>query len=155
MLRILFLFLWIIPGFVSPANGAIEIYANGHKYNSLQEYALWKESVNNPKGKSFQASQKNLSDETLRKLYALSIENAMAGVLRNFYQTWEPSESLISRTVMLGTPATRDITPEQLQKAIGFYDSHFQIGKIHSRAGKRTQFFADGSGGKISAPDAV
>ena len=42
----------------------------------------------------------------------------MAGVLRNFYQTWEPSESLISRTVMLGTPATRDITPEQLQKAI-------------------------------------
>ena len=112
------MFLWIIPGFVSPANGAIEIYANGHKYNSLQEYALWKESVNNPKGKSFQASQKNLSDETLRKLYALSIENAMAGVLRNFYQTWEPSESLISRTVMLGTPATRDITPEQLQKAI-------------------------------------
>ncbi len=57
MLRILFLILWVIPVLAFPAQGQIEIYANGHKYASIQEYLQ-------RKGKSIQLNREDLSDAT-------------------------------------------------------------------------------------------
>ena len=109
MLKILFLFLWIIPFGASPVHGAIEIYAHGHKFDSIQEYNSWKESsVHIKKDSSSKAHQVNLSDATRRKLYVLSIENGMAGILQNFYQSWGQS----------ALPVTHRISSDQLQGAI-------------------------------------
>lgn len=109
MKRILFLVLWIILVFASRAHAGIEIYANGQKYDSLKAYKLFEKLgvVHIPVGrsipKSYQVGQKNLSDASWHQLYVLSVENGMAGVLRDFYQTWGQSQSIAS---------------EQLQEAI-------------------------------------
>ena len=108
MLRILFLFLWIIPVLASPALGAVEIYANGHKFDSIQDYTSWEESALHSKALSLKDGQIKISDTTRRKLYILSIENGMAGILQNFYQTW--GQSVL--------PVTHRISSDQLQEAI-------------------------------------
>ena len=97
MKRILFLVLWVILVFQALVYAQIEIYANGHKYNSLQEYLASKKSA-----KTFQGHQKNSFDAALHELYVLSIENGMVDALQDFY----------------GTLANRSITPQQLQEAI-------------------------------------
>ena len=94
----MFLVLWIIPVLGSQAQGAIEIYANGHKYDSPQAYLASKKSV-----KTLQVNQKNLSDTALHKLYVLSVENGVVSALQDFYQTCGESDF---------------ISPEQLQEAI-------------------------------------
>jgi hypothetical protein len=100
MRRILFLLLCI--NLLAPlAYGAIEIYANGHKYDSLQAYLVSKKSA---VVKTSQVSRKNLSDSTRHKLYVLSIENGMVSALQDFY--------------MPGTLIGRTITSKQLQGAI-------------------------------------
>ena len=103
MLRILF-FLLLIPNLQSQAQGAIEIYANGHKYDSIQAYQLSEK----PTIKSSHSKYKGLSDSTLQQLYALSVENGVTGVLQDFYQGWERIE----------TPVVRILSSQQLQKAI-------------------------------------
>lgn len=116
MLRILFLFLWLIPVVLgSPARGEIEIYANGHKYDSLQAYQVSKESA---VAHSSQESQNILSDATRHKLYVLSIENGMAGILQDFYETLDQSGPQMVHTLIPGTPVSLSNTPEQLQEAI-------------------------------------
>jgi hypothetical protein len=98
MKRILFLVLWVVFVFQTPAYPAIEIYANGHKYDSPQTYLASRKSA-----KILQGNQKDLSDATLHKLYVLSVENGVVGALRDFYQTRGQSDF---------------ISPEQLQEAI-------------------------------------
>ena len=109
MKRTLMLGLWIVFATQSSSQGAIEIYANGHKFDSIQQYTSWKESsAQLKKDPSSKAHQVNLSDATRRKLYVLSIENGMAGILQNFYQTW--GQSVL--------PLTHRISSDQLQGAI-------------------------------------
>jgi hypothetical protein len=95
MKRILFLILWVIPVLGTQAQGAIEIYANGHKYDSPQAYLTSK--------KTAPVNQKELSDASLHKIYVLSVENGVVSALQNFYQTWGQSDF---------------ISPEQLQEVI-------------------------------------
>jgi hypothetical protein len=137
MKRILFLVLWIIPVLISTANGAVEIYVNGHKYDSLQAYQLSKKSaqlsapmpaslnvqqqdyirqeaqqlginVDFSKIKTFEVKQKNLSDSTLHKLYVLGVEHGVATALQDFYQGGTQDD----------IPMSRSISPKQLQEAI-------------------------------------
>jgi len=90
-MRILFLVLCLIPVFGPQARGTtIEIYANGHKYDSLQAYLLSKNSATLP------SSPQKLSDGALHKLYVLSVENGMVGALQDFYKTWGQSDFQIS-----------------------------------------------------------
>ncbi len=132
MKRILFLVLCVFPVFGPQARGAVEIYANGHQYDSLQAYLASKKSavaqspstpaslnsrqedyirkeaqqlgikVDFSKVKTLKVNQKKLSDTALHKLYVLSVENGVAGALQDFYST----------------PVGRRIFPEQLQGAI-------------------------------------
>ena len=102
------MFLWIIPVLASPALGAVEIYANGHKFDSIQDYTSWEESALHSKALSLKDGQIKISDTTRRKLYILSIENGMAGILQNFYQSWGQS----------ALPVTHRISSDQLQGAI-------------------------------------
>ena len=60
-------------------------------------------NVDFSKVKTFQLTQKNITDSALHKLYVLSVEDGMVSALRGFYQTW-------------GQPDY--ISPEQLQEAI-------------------------------------
>jgi len=112
MVRILFLVLCVFPVLGPQAQGAIEIYANGHKYDSLQAYLASKTS----KVKAPQVNQKKLSGSTalttgdidLHKFYILSVENGVAGALQDFYETrGQPDFQM-----------TRRISSEQLQEAI-------------------------------------
>ena len=70
MKRTLFLVLWVIFGYGPQAQGAIEIYANGHRYDSLQGYLSSKKS-----------------DTALHKLYVLSVEKGVIGALQDFSST--------------------------------------------------------------------
>ena len=94
MLRILFLILWVIPFFSLQARADIEIYAKGHKYDSLQGYL----SSEKPLG----AVSPKLSGTTPHELYVMSVENGVVAALRDFYST----------------PVCLSITPGQLQEAI-------------------------------------
>ncbi len=127
----------MIPVLGPPAHGSIEIYVNGHKYGSMQEYLASKKSaasvpgvfassesqqegyirqaaqqlginVDFSKAKTFQIDQRNLTDKALHQLYVLSVENGVVGALKDFYQG-------------LGQPASqgpRRITVNQLQGVI-------------------------------------
>jgi hypothetical protein len=99
MKRILFLVLWtmLISG-GAHAQGAIEIYVDGHRYGSFEAYLASKRSV-----KGFQKDKNDLSDPTRHKLYVMSVENGMVDALSDFYQNWA---------------LARRIAPEQLQEAI-------------------------------------
>ncbi|MBF0571280.1 MAG: hypothetical protein HQL12_05350 [Candidatus Omnitrophica bacterium] len=138
MNRILFLVLSFFYFLGTQAVGAIEIYANGYKYDSLPEYQSSKSNaaklstvtttalknqqddyirqeskrlgINTDfsKIKTFQIKQKNVSDSTLHKLYVLSVEKGIASALREFYQTRAESDFQIPR----------NISAEQLQGAI-------------------------------------
>jgi hypothetical protein len=138
MKRTVFLLLWVIPVFASLAYGDIEIYANGHRYSSLQAYLDSKKVAAAPapatpallnsqqedyirqetqqlgmnvdfgKIKTLQINHKNLSDGALHKLYVLSIENGMVGALQDFYQAWGQSNLRVNNI----------ISSEQLQEAI-------------------------------------
>ncbi len=102
MMRILFLVLWVILGYGPQAQGAIEIYANGHKYDSLQAYLASKKST------EAVTPPKKISNTALHKLYVLSVEHGMVDALRDFYQTWGQSDFQM----------TRGISSEQLPEAI-------------------------------------
>ena len=111
-MRILFLVLWIILRFGPQAQGAIEIYANGHEYDSLQAYLASKKfteavTVTPPK---------KLSDTALHKLYVLSVENGVAVALQDFYETRGQSD-LISLEQLQGAiqqAVTRSKDPKLL-----------------------------------------
>jgi hypothetical protein len=102
MFKTVFLFLCFVPFLCPQAYGSVEIYAKGHQYDSLQTYLTSKKLA------LFRAHQKGLSDETRHKLYVLSIENGITGVLQDFYQAWDQSRL---QTVFR-------ISPDQLQNAI-------------------------------------
>ncbi len=115
-MRTLFFVLWIIPALQAKAQGAVEIYANGHKYATLQSYQESKQpaavrtpqtpvSINSQqenyiqqqaqklgihvdfsKVKTYQVNQESMSNTTLHRLYVLSVENGIVGALRDFYQ---------------------------------------------------------------------
>jgi hypothetical protein len=138
MIRILFLVLWIMPFLFSQAQGALEIYVDGHKYDSFQAYLASKKAavIKNPatpvtlnnqeeddirkeakqwgmdvdfsKVKTFQVGQKDMPDKTLHQFYVLSVEHGVVGALQDFYQNWGQSEVQVPRT----------ISSEQLQVAI-------------------------------------
>jgi len=106
MMRILFLVLCVFSVLGPQARGAIEIYANGHKYDSLQAYLASKKSAAVPSSpkKSSGSTTLTTGDTALHKLYVLSVEHGVAGALRDFYET-------------RGQPDFR-ISPEQLPEAI-------------------------------------
>jgi len=133
MLRIL-IFLLCVPVFAPLAHGAIEIYVNGHKYDSMQAYldskkpiaarpslipvTLNKQQENDirkeaqqlginvdfSKVKSIQIAHNHSYDTIRHKLDVLSVENGMVSALQDFYTQ--------------GTAPGRSITPEQLQQVI-------------------------------------
>jgi hypothetical protein len=103
MKRILFFLLWVILVFQIPAYSAIEIYVNGHKYDSPQAYLASKRSAVVVGARHAVPVHKDLSDAVLHKLYVLSVENGMVSALQDFYQALGQSNS---------------ISPEQLQEAI-------------------------------------
>lgn len=136
MKRILFFILSVFI-LVSQAQGAVEIYANGHKFDSLGDYIAWKKSVAQNssapstlskqqedyirqmsqqlgikldinKVKTFQIGHQNLFDGVQHRLYVLGIENGMASALQDFY----------AARGGLQFHATRQILPDQLQEAI-------------------------------------
>ncbi len=98
MIRTLFFILTIILAYGPQAQGSIEIYAKGQRYASLQAYLQSEKPVH----------PKPLSDNTRQKLYQLSIENGMVGVLQDFYLTMDKPVPVMART----------ITTNQLQEAI-------------------------------------
>jgi hypothetical protein len=138
MKRILFLVIWLVPFFAPVVHGDIEIYANGHKYGSLQEYLASKKAVAMPspatpvalnsqqedevrkeaqqlginvdfnKVKTLQINQKGLSGESMHKLYVLSVEDGVIGALQDFYQTRGQSNVRVNSI----------ISSEELQEAI-------------------------------------
>jgi hypothetical protein len=116
MLRIVFLFLCLIPALGPQAFGSIEIYAKGHKYDSIQEYLASKKLPVN----SIQESQNNLSDPTRHRLCVLGVENGIVTALQDFYEPNIPlgvaASSLMpsARTLLV----SRKLTVEQLQEAI-------------------------------------
>ena len=138
MFRTLFFILWIIIFFVPQVCEGIEIYANGHKYDSLQAYhassqpsaigslpapvfinsqqedEIRKEAkrlgvpVDLSKVKTLQIGQSALSDTTRHNLYVLSVENGVVDALRDFYLTWGQPDFQMQRS----------ISTMQLQEAI-------------------------------------
>ncbi len=134
--RILFLVLWAIPAHEAHAQGEIEIYVNGHKFDSLQAYLAFKKSaaetssltsltsqqvdyihkqaqqlgikVDFRKVKTFQINSNHLSDMALHRFYVLSVEHGVAGALQDFYKTRELSVF----------PMGRRISSDQLQDVI-------------------------------------
>ncbi len=96
MRRILFLVLCVFLGVAPQARGAVEIYAKGHQYDSLQAYLASKKSA------ALLSPQKELSDTALHQLYVLGVEHGVVDALRDFYST----------------PVGCSITAEQLQGAI-------------------------------------
>jgi hypothetical protein len=138
MMKILFLVLWIIPALCNQALASIEIYANGHKYDSFQEYLASKKTVieQSPptlvslnsqqaddirkeakqmginvdfsKVKTFQVNQRGVSDATMHQLYVLGVEHGMVEALHDFYQSWGESNFQMPKR----------ISSEQLQEAI-------------------------------------
>ena len=108
MLRTLFLILWTIPFMASLAEGDIEIYANGHKYNSIQAYVAAKKLAASRPAPTPVPLKGNMSDATLHKLYVLSVENGVVGALQDFYQNVGHSDFQI----------THQISSDQLQEAI-------------------------------------
>lgn len=140
MKRILFFLLWTIPvlGATQARGTTIEIFVNGHKYDSLEAYRTAKKNaviqglpspaalneqqqdyilqaakklgikVDFNKIKTYQIDHHNISNSTRHQLYVLGVENGMVGALQDFYQTWGQSD----------IPITRRISSEQLQEAI-------------------------------------
>ena len=102
MKRILFLALGIIPFLGSLAQANIEIYVNGHKYDSLQAYEA-------SKSKTLNVTSNPLSEATMHKLYILSVEKGMVTAFENFYRTfWAGSDFTLGER----------IAPDQMQEAI-------------------------------------
>lgn len=119
MIRTLFLVLCLILGFWPQARGtSIEIYAHGHKYDSLQAYLVSKKAaaVSSRPQKYSGSTEFTLSkaeglttgERTLHQLYVLGVENGMVGALRDFYETRGPSAFQM----------TQRIYPEQLPEVI-------------------------------------
>ena len=137
MNKILFLVLWFTPVLCIQAQGAIEVYADGHKFSSFQAYAesqkalaqhakpatlnnqdeeyILKEAgqlginVDFHKVKTFQINPKGLSDKTLHQFYVLCVEHGVVTALEDFYQNRGQTVFQIPRS----------ISSEQLQEAIG------------------------------------
>jgi len=130
----LFLILGLIPVLGMQAQAGIEIYAYGHKYDSLKAYLSSKNSfaqtsaslnskqeeyvrqaakklgivVDFNKERTFQISPKKIPETARHKLYVLSVENGMVGALREFYPVWGSSD----------TKLAGQISSQQLQGAI-------------------------------------
>ena len=58
--------------------------------------------------KTFEVKKMKLSDESLHRLYVISVEKGVVGALQDFYQTWAQPDLQIPRT----------ITSQQLQGAL-------------------------------------
>ena len=116
----------------------IEIFANGHKYDSLQAYVASKKALPAPlaavpgqlnsqqkddiakeadrlgikvdfnKVKTFQIGRSVLSGQSMHKFYVLSVENGVVGALQDFYQTWGQTNLQLNSI----------ISSEELQEAI-------------------------------------
>ena len=102
MMKALFLILFLFLGLDAPAQTPVEIYANGHKYDSLQAYEA-------SKSKTLNVTSNPLSEATMHKLYILSVEKGMVAALQNFYRTfWVGSDFTLGER----------IAPDQMQEAI-------------------------------------
>lgn len=102
MMKVLFLILCFFPVVEAPAQTSVEIYANGHKYDSLQAYEASKD-------KTLKGTLPALSESTMHKLYILSVEKGMVTALQNFYRTfWAGSDFYLEER----------IAPGQMQEAI-------------------------------------
>ena len=108
MIRILFLVLWVVMILTAPSNAAVEVYINGHKYDSIEAYLASKKTigveddyikevagsygikVDLSKIKTFQISKRDqpkVSDQTMHKLYVMSLENGVVDALKDFYNS--------------------------------------------------------------------
>ena len=125
--------------FLEPqVRGAVEIYANGHEYDSIQSYQASKQAkpretspatatltdqqenyirqeakklgieVDFSKVKTFQVNKKDLPDKLMHRLYVLSVEKGVVNALQDFYKTWGQTDFQLSHI----------ITSQQLQEAI-------------------------------------
>jgi hypothetical protein len=138
MKRILFSCFCLFPFLVARSYGAIEVIIDGHKYDSLQDYAQAKKNallqstvapvaldknqeddirkavqklgirVDFNQMKTFQINQEGLSDASRHKLYVLSVEKGVVGALQDFYKTVGQADF----------PMNHRISTDQLQEVI-------------------------------------
>jgi hypothetical protein len=121
----MFFAILILPFLGGPAKG-VEIYANGHRYASMQEYQDMKNAaaistvpalsrkdenfilkegqklgikVDLSKVKTIQLKPK-LSDVALHNLYILGVERGVVDALRNFYQKMSPSDIRVTPRIL-------------------------------------------------------
>jgi hypothetical protein len=124
MKRTLFFILSIMFALQYQAYGDIEIYADGHKYDSMEAYQesksapVVKSSADSGQAKMLKVAKKGISDLTRHKLYVMSIENGIVGVFQDFYHTWVVSGHQMAITFKPKTPVSRRISLAQLQDAI-------------------------------------
>ena len=104
MMRILFLVLCSMTAVQFTAQAEIEIYADGHKYSSLQAYKTSEKSdrVDLSKIKTDQLKSMSLAEMAQHKLYVLSVEKTVVGALQGFYQNWGSPDIKEAREISSG-----------------------------------------------------
>lgn len=132
MKRILFCVLWLIPFLLPQAWGDIEIYVNGHKYDSIEAYkasqkalpakpVLTPDALNSQqqnlirqqaqqlgikvdvnKIKTLKIDQDSISPSTIHKFYVLSVENGVVSALQDFYQAWGQADLQTPQSISTG-----------------------------------------------------
>jgi len=81
--RTMFFLLWLFLLFSPKAFAVVEIYANGQKYDSFEDYVASKKT--HP---LVQINELGITESTSHKMYVLGIENGVNEALKNFYQHW-------------------------------------------------------------------
>jgi len=129
MKRIVFLILTIILCLPLNARAGVEIFIDGHKYDSFQDYENSKKSVKPQlslsaadikkqqddyirqeakklgikldlnKIKTIQIKPKSQSELAQHRLFVLGIENSVVGALQEFYQNWGQSDIRMPKEV--------------------------------------------------------
>ena len=80
--------MYLLLGLAAWAQTPIEIYANGHKYDSLQAYKASEQPVTGhlSKVKPPEITADFLSAATMHELYGLGVEDGVFGALKDFCQ---------------------------------------------------------------------
>lgn len=120
-MKALFLILCLFLGPDAQAQTPVEIYANGHKYDSLQAYKTSEKPVagNSSKAQSLSITADFLSAATMHELYGLGVEEGVMGALNDFYQaSLIGLDSVHEHTIVLGATVGQTIAADQIEEVI-------------------------------------
>ena len=109
MLRILFFSLCFFQVVLVGAQTNIEIFADGHRYDSFKDY---QDSKKHLEVLSKQAKTATMSPATQHRLYVMSVEKGVVGALEDFY------EQRSSPAIQLAHRVTLDQMQEAIQEAV-------------------------------------